>query len=470
MQSATKRGLSSVELKPSPESIREQIRKIVSSRGVIQSKRLVRFLNFVVEQALAGKSEQLSEYLIGVEVYERPSSFDPQIDTIVRSEARRLRLKLRQYYDTEGAYDPILIEMPKGAYAPIFHERERGILDKNVGQLVSHYQLVEKLGEGGMGNVYLAEDMRLGRRVALKFINQALLKEKDSRHRFVREAKAAAAIDHPNVASVYDVDEVEGHPFIVMSYVKGQSLEDRIPESPLEIRDALNIGCQLADGLRAAHRQGIVHRDLNPTNVIVEEDNRVRIIDFGLAQLTAASRLTQPGSPLGTANYISPEQMHGETVDQRTDIWSLGVILYELATGRKPFQAEHREAIYYAIAHKSPELMSRWRAGIPKELERIVFKCLEKQPAQRYPDAATLKAELVRLLSVLPHSSQALSVLEPKEGISPAAPPVPRTMAPAPSETLLVSPSQFLGRAESWFLYSALAGLLVLAGLVLWFR
>ena len=397
MESAPKRGFPSLTETPSPESIREQLRKIVSSRSLIQSRRLVRFLSFIVERALEGKGDQLSEYLIGLEVYERRSSFDPQIDTIVRSEVRRLRLKLRQYYETDGANDPILIEVPKGAYAPVFHERERGILDKNIGQLVSHYRLLEKLGEGGMGTVYLAEDTRLGRRVALKFINEALLKEKNARNLLVREAKAAAAIDHPNVASIYEIDEVEGQPFIAMAYVKGQSLEDRIGDAPFEIRDALNIACQLADGLQAAHQQGIVHRDLKPANAILEEGGRVRIIDFGLAQLADVSRLTQASSPLGTANYVSPEQMKGEVVDQRTDIWSLGVILYELLAGRKPFQAEHREAIYYAIAYKTPNPMSRWRAGIPEELERIVFKCLEKQPAQRYPEVAALRAELAGL-------------------------------------------------------------------------
>jgi serine/threonine protein kinase len=386
----------------SSQSIREQVHKIVASRTFSQSRKLVRFLSFIVEKALQGQGERVNEYLIGVEVYGRPASFDPQTDTIVRGEARRLRSKLRQYYDTDGAYDPILIEVPKGAYAAVFHERDRGILDKNIGQLVSRYRLLEKLGEGGMGTAYLAEDTRLGRPVALKFISEVLLKEGNSRNRLVREAKAAAAIDHPNVASVYEIDEVQGQPFIAMAYVKGQSLEDRIAEGPLEIRDALNIACQLADGLQAAHRQGITHRDLKPANAILEEGGRVRIIDFGLAQLAAVSRLTQVSTPLGTANYISPEQMNGEVVDQRADIWSLGVILYELATGRKPFQAEHRAAVYYAIAHLAPEPMSRLRAGVPEELERIVSKCLEKDAARRYSDAAELKAELSRLLHSLP--------------------------------------------------------------------
>src|SRR5262249_25111025 len=152
---------------------------------------------------------------------------------------------------------------------------------------------------------------------------------------------------------------------------------------------------QLADGLEAAHQQGVVHRDLNPSNVILSDDGRVRIVDFGLAKLTAASRLTQPGTDIGTANYVSPEQMKGEAVDHRTDIWSLGVILYELLTGKRPFEADHREAVYFAIGHRAPEPMSRWRAGISQELERIVSKCLEKEPTNRYSDVATLKGDLL---------------------------------------------------------------------------
>src|SRR6185295_9062069 len=165
--------------------------------------------------------------------------------------------------------------------------------------------------------------------------------------------------------------------------------------------------------------------------------------DFGLAQLADVSRLTQASSPLGTANYVSPEQMTGEEVDQRTDIWSLGVILYELTTGRKPFQAEHREAVYYAIAHKSPDPMSRWRAGIPEELERIVFKCLEKRPAHRYPDAAALKADLTHLLSIPTDSSRASSALEPTAVLSSSVPPVARTTGRRSTDTVLVRPPQF---------------------------
>jgi eukaryotic-like serine/threonine-protein kinase len=359
-------------------------------------------MDFIVEKALGEQEDQLNEYLIGVEVYERPASFDPQIDTIVRSEARRLRMKLRDYYDTEGAQDSVVLDVPKGAYAPVFRERDRAILDKQVGQLVSHYQILEKLGEGGMGAVYLAEDIVLRRRVALKFLANNLVKDRHSRSRLLTEAKAAAAIDHPNVCSLYEVDEIEGQPFLVMAHIEGQNLEDRIAEAPLEVKDALDIALQLADGLDAAHRHGVVHRDLKPANVIVSNDEsgrtRVRIIDFGLAQLSSASRLTEPGSPLGTDSYISPEQMNGEAADHRSDIWSLGVILYEMVTGRRPFHGARREAVFYAIAHLTPEPMNRLRDGVPAELGQIVSRCLEKHPARRYPDAAALRADLQRLL------------------------------------------------------------------------
>jgi len=333
--------------------VREQLEKLTSSRTFSQSKRLVRFLSLIVEKALGEQGGQINEYLIGVEVYERPESFDPQIDTIVRSEARRLRRKLHDYYDAEGAQDPILVDVPKGAYTPVFRARDRGVLDKQIDQMISRYRLLEKLGEGGMGAVYLAEDTVLGRQVALKFLADSLLKDKARRSRFFREAKAAAAIDHPNVCTVYEVDEIDNHPFIVMAHIEGQNLEDRIAEGTLEIKDALNIALQLADGLDAAHRQGVVHRDLKPANVLISSGDtagaRVRIIDFGLAQLSETSRLTEPGTPLGTDSYVSPEQMNGEAADHRSDIWSLGVILYEMVTGKRPFRGERREAVYYAI-------------------------------------------------------------------------------------------------------------------------
>jgi len=397
----------------SPQTIREQLDKMVASRTFRQSKRLVRFLSFIVERALLGQGDQINEYLIGVEVYERPTSFDAQIDTIVRTEARRLRSKLQDYYDTEGRDDLVLVNVPKGAYAPLLLKRTAGALDRQVGRIISRYRLLEKLGEGGMGEVYLAEDTVLGRRVALKFLSGSLLRDSERRTRLFREARAAALIDHPNVCTVHEIDEIDGHPFLVMAYVEGQSLEDRIAEGTLELRDSLNIACQLADGLQAAHQQGVMHRDLKPSNVIISSgdsgDARARIIDFGLAQLSAGTGLTDPGTPIGTASYVSPEQMKGETADHRSDIWSLGVILYEMLTGRRPFRGEHREAVFYAIGQLAPEPMNGLVAGVPAELERIVSKCLEKDPSRRYPNAASLRADLARLRASVPASMLAAS-------------------------------------------------------------
>ena len=449
-----------VESDVSPLQAREQLQRLITSRTFRQSKKLVRFLTFIVERALLEQGEQLNEYLVGVEVYERPASFDPQIDTIVRTEARRLRKKLQDYYDTEGTHDTVVIDVPKGAYAPVFRERDRAILDRQIGQMISHYRLLEKLGEGGMGTVYLAEDIVLNRRVALKFLAESLLKDKDRRGRLLREAKAAAAIDHPNVCSVYEIDEIDGHPFFVMAYIEGQNLEDQMAEAPLQLADALDVACQLADGLHAAHRHGVVHRDLKPANVLISSGDtdgaRVRIIDFGLAQLSSASQLTEPGSPMGTDNYISPEQMKGEAVDHRSDLWSLGVILYEMVTGKRPFRGERREAVYYAILQTVPEPMNRLREGVPPEMEQIVSSCLEKDPARRYPDAAALKADLARLHKGLQgfKSTTSASITSPE--IPPAA-----VSPPSP-----VRPARLF---RSWVLVGAVASLLLVVASIFWF-
>jgi serine/threonine protein kinase/TolB-like protein/CheY-like chemotaxis protein/cytochrome c-type biogenesis protein CcmH/NrfG len=491
---------------PPPErAIQEQLDRILSSQTLSHSKRLVRFLSLVVEKALKQEGGGINECLIGIEVYQRSSSFDPQIDTIVRTEARRLRSKLKQYYESEGLNDPILIEVPKGGYAPTFCERERSVLDKKPGQLISHYRLLEKLGEGSMGTVYLAEDRRLSRRVKLKFIHPARLKEKHAKERLFLEARAAAAIDHPNVAAVYEVGDLDGHSYIVTAHVEGQNLEERILEGPLELRQGLHVARQLADALEAAHTKGVIHRDLNPTKVILGRQERVRIVDFGLAKLSFAGLLTEPGMLVGTANYVSPEQMKGEAVDHRTDIWSLGVILYEVLTAKRPFEADNLEGIYYAIASKSPEPLHRWRAGLPEKLSRIVLKCLEKEPANRYSDVASLKADLSTVLPDVPqvqHSSSAtLAVpvesahesvvtssssvaLESLASVGGESGQMPgeRTTAPQTEysdtggkeplsqDTRLGSSLPFRGQTARWIVAAAFAVLLVLAGSVWWVR
>ena len=439
--------------------VREQLHKIVASRTFRQSKRLVRFLSFIVERALLGQGDQINEYLIGVEVYERPASFDPHIDTIVRTEARRLRSKLHDYYDDEGRDDLILVDVPKGAYAPRFLKRTAGISDSQVGQLISRYRVLRKIREGGMGEIYLAEDTVLGRPVALKFIPGSLLKDSERRSRLFREARAAALIDHPNVCTVHEIDEVDGHPFLVRAYVEGQNLEERIVDGALRLVDALTIACQVADGLQAAHQKGVVHRDLKPANIIIStddtEDARVRIID-GLAQLSESSTLTEPGTPIGTASYISPEQMNGEAADHRSDIWSLGVILYEMLTGERPFRGEHREAVFYAIAHQAPQPMNGLVAGIPAELERIVSKCLEKDPSRRYSNAAALRADLARLRRVSP-----ASMLGGSESSSEAS--------NAGTSTPGLSKPGFFSWNRRWLLGGAAAVLILAVISLLWF-
>lgn len=443
----------------SPELVREQLHKLVTSRTFKQSKKLVRFLNFIGERWLLGQGDQINEYLIGVEVYERPSSFDPQTDTIVRGEARRLRQKLQQYYDTEGSRDSILVEVPKGAYVPLFLQRTPGASERSPGQLVSRYRLLEKLGEGGMGAVYRAEDTVLGRPVALKFLSGSLLKDNERRSRLFREARAAALIDHPNICTVHEIDEIDGHPFLVMAYIEGWSLEDRIAEGALGLGDALDIACQIADGLQAAHQRGVVHRDLKPANILVgsaeTSDPRVRIIDFGLALLSADSRLTEPGTPIGTASYVSPEQMNGQAADQRSDIWSLGVILYEMLTGQRPFRGEHREAVFYAIAHLAPQPMNRWREGIPAELERLVSTCLEKDPSLRYPDVASLRADLARLRERMANPASLSTTLS-------------KASAAEISHQPVAQPAGLFRRNRRWLLGGAVASLLVVVLSLFW--
>ena len=270
-----------------------------------------------------------------------------------------------------------------------------------IGRTISHYKITEKIGEGGMGVVYKAEDTKLGRSVALKFLAVHLLQDAESRKRFVREAKAAAALNHPNICTVYEIDEAEGETFISMAFLDGVSLDKKIEAAPLKLPDALDIAVQTAQGLRAAHGKPIVHRDIKPANLMVGESNgsrrHVTIMDFGLAQLADQSKLTQKDTTLGTAAYMSPEQTQGLKLDHRTDIWALGVVLYEMVTGQLPFQGHYKQAILYSIMHEEPEPLTALRTGVPMELEWIVGKCLAKDAAKRYQSAADLIVDLETL-------------------------------------------------------------------------
>ena len=264
------------------------------------------------------------------------------------------------------------------------------------GQTILHYQILEKLGEGGMGVVYKARDTKLDRDVALKFLPSQLSASEADKARFVQEAKAAAALNHPNVCSVIDISEHEGQTFIVMEFVDGQTLREK--QGNVSFKQAIDIGIQIADGLAAAHDKGITHRDIKPENIMVRKDGIAQIMDFGLAKLrgTRVTRLTREGSTLGTAGYMSPEQVQGQDVDHRSDIFSLGVVLYELFTGQLPFKGVHETALLYEIVNVDPIPLSAAKPDIDPTLDGIVLECLAKEPAERYQSVAEVAKELRR--------------------------------------------------------------------------
>ena len=270
---------------------------------------------------------------------------------------------------------------------------------------VPHYRIVEKLGAGGMGEVFLAEDTRLKRRVALKFLPDDLVDHPDRRRRFLTEARAASSLSHPHVCVVYEVGETDdGRPFLAMEYLEGQSLDQMIGDSPLQNDQVVAIGTQIADALDAAHGKGIIHRDIKPANVSINERGQVKVLDFGLAKLVPVdcdldeqSTQTMDGQILGTPNYMSPEQALGRSVDHRSDLFSLGVVLYELATSRRPFTGANFGEIVQNIVNVQPPALARFNYGIAPELERIILKCLQKAPQRRYQSARELLVDLNNL-------------------------------------------------------------------------
>src|SRR5262245_5588924 len=252
------------------------------------------------------------------------------------------------------------------------------------GRQVSHYRIIEKIGEGGMGLVHKADDLKLERTVALKFLASQALRDPEAKKRFLREAKAAGALDHPNVCTIYEIDDADGQTFIAMAFVDGESVRDKLTRRPLKLEEAIEIAIQTAQGLQAAHQKGIVHRDIKSTNLMVNTQGQVKIMDFGLAQLTDAARLTRTMMILGTPAYMSPEQAQRLPTDHRTDIWSLGIVLYEMVTGRLPFEGDREQAVLYSIVHEDFEPLTALRVGIPIELDRILAKTLAKIPEERY--------------------------------------------------------------------------------------
>jgi tetratricopeptide (TPR) repeat protein len=266
-----------------------------------------------------------------------------------------------------------------------------------IGRTISHYRIIEKLGEGGMGVVYRAEDTKLGREVALKFLPPEWTRDAEAKARFFHEARSAAALNHPSICTIHEIDEADDQTFIAMALVAGESLRDRIERRPLKVSDAIDIAIQIGDGLAAAHGSGIVHRDVKPGNVMVTPGGHAMIMDFGLAKSRGQTRLTKTGSTTGTVAYMSPEQARGEDVDARTDIWSFGVMLYEMVTGLRPFPGEHDQAVIHAILSDEPEPMTALRSGVPMELERITRKAMVKRVDERYQHMDDVLADLKAL-------------------------------------------------------------------------
>ena len=326
-----------------------------------------------------------------------------------------------------------------------------------IGHSLSHYEITDELGRGGMGIVYQARDTKLDRTVAIKVLPSAALSSDDDRERFYREAKSAAALNHPNIAQVYQIDEAvpsdaphgtQPSPFIAMEYISGGTLQDLIQDSPLALSDAVKIASQVAEALNAAHAKDIVHRDIKSANVMITEDGIAKVLDFGLAKTNQSTMLTRMGSTLGTVAYMSPEQARGEEVDGRTDLYSLGTMLYELVAGRLPFSGDYEQAVVYSILNEAPEPLTAVRTGVPMQLEWIVNKLLAKDAGYRYQSANDLLVDLRTVdLSGSGHSTRSMSAMS-AAGVTamPAASAIPRWVYGAIAGALL------LGVAFTWAL------------------
>ena len=356
-----------------------------------------------------------------------------------------------------------------------------------IGRAISHYRVLSALGSGGMGIVYLAEDERLGRQVALKFLPPDSVKNRQALDRFRVEARAASSLSHPGICAIYDIGDDEGTPFIVMEALKGETLRERINRGPMKIGELVDIGIQLADALEAAHTQGIIHRDIKPSNIFVGEKNRAKILDFGLAKLatgptgitgdgsridasthqTIVKQITLPGSALGTVSYMSPEQARGEDVDTRTDLFSLGTVLYEMACGTQAFGGTTPAVVFDAILNHTPAPLLELNHMVPPRLEQIISMLLEKDRELRYQHASDLQAELKRLRRDI-DSGTLVGVGSSRTGM-PAAP-SSRASSRPPSSRQLEPPAPAARSARTWKYVAGVLAVLILGavGFTVW--
>ncbi len=275
-----------------------------------------------------------------------------------------------------------------------------------IGQTISHYKILEKLGEGGMGVVYKAQDTKLDRLVALKFLPAHISMNEETKARFLQEAKAAAALNHPNICTIHGVEEEGGQMFIVMEYIDGETVKSRIKEKQFSLEELIHVGRQTAEGLVSAHSKGIVHRDIKSDNIMLTKDLRVKILDFGLAKLKGSTQLTRAGTTVGTIGYMSPEQIQGENVGPQSDLWSFGVVLYEMLTGQLPFSGEHEAAVIYEVLNVEPQGVSSRRPDTPEQMQNLLASLLQKNQSKRPSSAQDVIDRLKKAPSASPHSDE----------------------------------------------------------------